>query len=319
MRLLLATILLLGAGSAIHADVAAELNHMLEKFPAADKNQDGVLSEQEALDFTVARVWKRRINGGQGMGDRRLADAYESRSHGPMPYRLLKPVETVPGKRYPLIVSLHGAGGVGDDNLSNLRHWNGRMARPGWRKDHPCYVLVPQAIPGANWGPKPDMPALKDVYVKNILPPVFEVIEQLREEFPIDGRRIYALGASMGGSGTWNILAARPDLFAAAIPVCAGAFPVEHAEKLAAIPLWIFHGHSDRTVSVERSRDAFAALKQVNANVKYTEMLGIGHSAWIQAFNYEGDDEIRGFTTSFSGDRCDRTSKVWDWLFGQHR
>jgi predicted peptidase len=267
----------------------------------------------------VARLWKRRINRGQGMGNRKRAENYESHKHGPMPYRVLKPVSVEEGKQYPLIVSLHGAGGVGDDNLSNLRYWNGIMTLPKWRELYPCYVLVPQAIPGSNWGPKPAMAALADVYVKDMLPLVFEVVEQLREEHPIDGNRIYALGASMGGSGTWNILAAKPEMFAAAIPVCAGQFPEHYAEKLTGIPLWIFHGYADNTISVDRSRDAFAALKKAGANVKYTEMRGVGHAAWVPAFRYVGDDRIRGYETSYSGEECDRTDQVWDWLFAQHK
>ncbi len=44
----------------------------------------------------------------------------------------------------------------------------------------------------------------------------FELIESLRREFPIDDDRLYGVGLSMGGFGTWDILQRKPELLAAA-------------------------------------------------------------------------------------------------------
>lgn len=317
MRLLLAGVLSLCLTPCAFADVESELSRMFAKVPEADANGDGTLSEREAMDYVVRAAWKRRVNRGSGLRDKSLADVHERRQHEGMPYRLMRPLSTEPGRRYPLVVSLHGAGGVGDDNASNLRQWNGVMAAPEWRKKYPCFVLVPQSLPGAMWGPKPNRPELADLYVKNMLPLVRGLIQQLQQELPIDGSRIYVLGSSMGGSGTWNIITAAPELFAAAIPVCGGRFPEEQAGKLVDIPIWCFHGDADRTVPVSRSRDAFAKLKQIGGNIKYTELRDVGHAAWVPAFVYQGDDETKGYLTRYSGERCDRTPKVWDWLFRQ--
>ncbi|MCP5120158.1 MAG: hypothetical protein GY953_55890, partial [bacterium] len=315
MRLLRAVALSLCLGPLGFADIESELSHMLAEVPAADADRDGVLSEHEAMDYVVRTVWKRKINRGSSLRDKTLADAYEKHEHRGMPYRLMKPLDVKPGQRYPLIVSLHGAGGVGNDNVSNLRQWNGVMAAPEWRNKYPCFVLVPQSLPGAMWGPKPSRPELANLYLKDMLPLIFEVILQLQEEFPIDANRVYALGSSMGGSGTWNIIAAAPEKFAAAIPVCGGRFPEAQADRLVNIPIWAFHGDADRTVPVDRTRDAFAKLKQLGGNIKYTELRGVGHAAWVPAFVYQGDDETKGYRTRFGGERCDRTPNVWDWLF----
>ena len=80
----------------------------------------------------------------------RMPDVYEARTYKSLPYRLLPPLRIEPSRRYPLIISLHGSGGIGDDNLSNLRSWNGIMARSEWRKKYPCFGLVPQRRPGGN-------------------------------------------------------------------------------------------------------------------------------------------------------------------------
>ena len=237
-----------------------------------------------------------------------------------MPYRLLKPLRTKPDQLYPLIISLHGSGGIGNDNRSNLRNWNGIMAQQSWREKYPCVVIVPQRKPGGIWGPKPDDDRVKDYYVRNDLLKVFELIDVIKKEFPIDDSRIYALGSSGGGIGTWNSLVARPNLFAAAIPVCGRfTFGSEQINLIKDIPIWSFHGDADPLVDVENSRSAFSMLSEHYAVMKYTELRGVKHNSWLQAFNYQGDDEKKGYVTRYSNDRCDRSQDVWRWLFRQYK
>ena len=303
-----------------HADVADELAHMLNKYPEADTNRDGTLTEDEAGIYILRYVQRKRPNRGTGIGDRALIDLYEARTYKSMPYRILKPLNIEPGRRYPLIVSLHGSGGIGDDNRSNLRFWNGVMAQKQWREKYPAIVIVPQRKPGGYWGAKPDDERFKDYYIRRDLLPVFEIIDQIKQEFSIDESRIYALGSSGGGIGTWNILLSRPNLFAAAIPVC-GRFPFKDNDvaTLAEIPLWCFHGDVDQLIPVDESRRAFDELSKAGGRIKYTELHNIKHNPWVQAFTYTGDDESKGYLTKHSNDRCDLTTNVWDWLFRQRK
>jgi len=310
------TFLFLLAATAL-ADVGSDLERMLAAHPTADSDGDGTLSEQEAADYIYRSRQGGRMNRGIGIEDESLAQSYEARAYGAMPYRLMKPLHVEPGRLYPLIVSLHGSGGVGDDNLSNLRFWNGVMAQPRWREQFPAFVLAPQRRPGGVWGPKPDMPEAADLYVRNDLPSTFEIIELLQREFPIDENRIYAVGSSGGGAGTWNIIAAKPEMFAAAIPVC-GRFNPAYASRLKRLPIWVFHGDADPLISVEFSRQAFAAISEVGGNIKYTELRGVKHPSWIQAFTYHGDDQSKGYMTRAS-ESADRTTQVWQWLFRQQK
>ncbi len=71
-------------------------------------------------------------------------DLYEEHTFKGMPYRLLKPIDFDPSRTYPLILSLHGKGGCGTDNIKNLRIWTQAMAEPDLRRKHPCFVLAPQ-------------------------------------------------------------------------------------------------------------------------------------------------------------------------------
>lgn len=90
----------------------------------------------------------------------------------------------------------------------------------------------------------------------------------------------------MGGYGTWDALARRPDFFAAAIPICGGGDP-STVEKFKHVPIWCFHGDEDRAVNVERSREMIEALKAAGGSPKYTEYAGVGHDSWTRTFQNE--------------------------------
>src|SRR5207237_1176997 len=110
-----------------------------------------------------------------------------------------------------------------------------------------------------------------------------KAVDALQKEFPIDERRIYITGLSMGGYGTWDALAKRPELFAAAAPICGGG-DTSSISKFKDVPIWAFHGADDKTVPVEETRQMIAALKAAGAQPKYTEYAGVGHNSWSQTY-----------------------------------
>ena len=57
------------------------------------------------------------------------------------------------------------------------------------------------------------------------------------------------MGQSMGGAGTWNLIASRPRFFAAAV-TCCGSISLDDGTGSVETPLWNFHGASDQTVPV---------------------------------------------------------------------
>jgi poly(3-hydroxybutyrate) depolymerase/Ca2+-binding EF-hand superfamily protein len=114
---------------------------------------------------------------------------------------------------------------------------------------------------------------------------VMALIRSVIKEFPVDERRLYITGQSMGGSGTWGMLAAYPDVFAAAVPVC-GTGDVTSAPAIVAggTAVWSFHGDADPTVPVQASRKMFAALHAAGGFPKYTEFRGVKHDSWVDAY-----------------------------------
>ncbi len=127
-------------------------------------------------------------------------DLYEPYPDDEMPYRLMKPLGFDSDKRYPVIVSLHGGGGRGTDNRKQLRGWNKPLAEEQRRSDYPSYVLAPQST--RLW----DAAHLKKIK---------DIVAALPS---VDMDRIYILGHSMGGHGTYILIQIDPGYFAAAAP-----------------------------------------------------------------------------------------------------
>ncbi len=219
-----------------------------------------------------------------------LEKKFEARTHKSdwvMPYRLFRPEAA--GK-LPLLMYLHGSGGLGDDNLKQLAFGNIFGTRvwllPENQKRFPCYVVVPQTDRGwarydlsqQSQGPAKVLPGLGDGSRMAL-----EVVDALRREFAIDERRIYVMGQSMGGAGTWNVITYRPQFFAAAA-ICCGSISTEDGTGSIATPLWDFHGDSDQTVPVSVSRDRIAARRKAGGHPLYTEYAGVDHNVWEWAF-----------------------------------
>lgn len=219
-----------------------------------------------------------------------LENKFEARTHKSdwnMPYRLFRPEG--PGK-LPLVIFLHGSGGLGDDNQKQLAFGNIFGTRvwllPENQKRFPCYVIAPQTDRG--WA-KYDLTQEENGKAK-VLPGLgdgnrlaLEIIDSLLHEFPIDDHRIYVMGQSMGGAGTWNILAGRPHFFAAAV-ICCGSVSTEKGAESLNTPLWAFQGNSDQTVPVSLSRARIATRRKAGGHPLYTEYAGVDHNVWEWAF-----------------------------------
>lgn len=200
-------------------------------------------------------------------------------------YRLFTPEGYDKKKRYPLTLWLHGSGG--DKKIYDLHPptapverrtglWR-LLAQPENQTKHQTFALVPRCPPEERWD------ALKSDEPSATMRLVLEVLDVLQDEFSVDGKRLSVIGSSLGGFGAWDVIAKRPKMFAAAIPICGGGDPTK-ARLIAKTPVWAFHGDQDEAVSVEKSREMIAAIKKVGGSPKYTEYKGIGHNSWEPAF-----------------------------------
>jgi len=207
-------------------------------------------------------------------------------ARGVLPYRILTPEKIESGVRYPLVVFLHGAGERGDDNSRQLQHGGSMFSNAANRAKFPAFVIFPQCSNEkrwveVNWGdPQPHQQPKEPSEPLSL---VIELVPSLMKSLPIDPSRVYVMGISMGGFGTWDIAARHPEWFAAAVPICGGA-DNSTAPLLAKMPIWTFHGDKDTTVQPVRTRSMVEALGKAGGNPKDTELPGIAHNSWTPAF-----------------------------------
>ncbi len=242
-----------------------------------------------------------RMNG-------RLASPYEYRT------------APVPGKKYPIVIMMHGVGETANcrgrcntatnpeqyNNDHNLYH-GGREhleainADPGDPKHWPGFVLFPQVY-GA-WGYSYDD---GEVSQQNLqVQQVARMVEVLITMYPIDPNRIYIHGLSNGGAGTHLFVYDHPDLIAAAGPMSGalshgyegdygfnefGApndYPPE--ETMVHIPIWQFQGGQDKNPTPTRTLNSLQQIYDAGGYIRYYEYPNFGHNVWWYAYNREPD------------------------------
>lgn len=205
-------------------------------------------------------------------------------------YRLLRPESEQKGEKYPLVLFLHGAGERGSDNERQLTHGGQMWLNPVNREKYPAFVLAPQCPLSGYWAYAkrphsllPDEMPL-DVPTSAIFTTLKELLDSYLTMPQVDKDRIYVIGLSMGGMGTYDMAVRFPEIFAAAVPICGTVNPAR-LKAAKGVAFRIFHGDADSVVPLEGSREAYKALKAAGAKVKYREFPGVNHGSWNPAFN----------------------------------
>lgn len=198
---------------------------------------------------------------------------------------------------WPLVLFLHGAGERGHGDGRDLS----RVSRHGpWRAPavvQGCLLVAPQCPSGKTW----------PSYAKELV----RLVGNVGTHYPVDARRRYITGISMGAFGAWAAAAAAPNIFAAIVPICGGfsaplpkgarlldlrklAKATLDAAKLSPLrhmPAWLFHGGLDKVVDVNGSIGTAAVLrsqKRMTRSVRLTIYKGRGHVIWGPAYRHRG-------------------------------
>jgi predicted peptidase len=224
-----------------------------------------------------------------------------------MPYRLLLPENYDPAKKYPLILFLHGSGERGRDNEKQLVHGANLFLRDSIRKKYPAIVVFPQCSDSSYWsnvtfGYDSTKKRVGFNFSMNEQPTtamklLLKLIDQLQHNYRLSKKQLYVGGLSMGGMGTFELVARKPKLFAAAFPICGGGDSTT-AKKLIKTNWWIFHGLKDDVVLPEFSKTMATAIQSKGGNVKLTLYPHANHNSWDPAF---------------------AERELLSWLFAQHK
>ena len=184
-----------------------------------------------------------------------------------------------------LVVYLHGGPKRGNDNVLQMQEQT-IFTIAGYLKERNIHavMLVPQCPDSLTWGVETNEA-------------VRQLIEDYTERGEVDAHRIYLLGGSMGGTGTWLMASAYPCLFAAVMPV-AGNPETADSDRVANTPVYTVMGSNDRLMTVPRVVDFVERLK------------GKGGEAIMDVEN--GWGHVQTCTDSYTPQRL-------DWIFSHTR
>jgi poly(3-hydroxybutyrate) depolymerase len=196
-----------------------------------------------------------------------------------LPYHMYVPTAYNGTKAFPLIVALHGLGGTEDAFFSN---YESKLPPLAEQKGYIVAAPLGYRVDGSyGWGlgnPPPDAATrrVQDLSEQDVM----QVLAHVRQQYKIDENRIYLMGHSMGGIGTWKIAAKYPDIWAAIAPFSGSGQPAT-IERFKHIPEFVVHGDNDPTVNVSGSRTMVAKMKELGVEVTYVEVPGGNHGSVV--------------------------------------
>lgn len=212
-----------------------------------------------------------------------------------MGYHLYVPRSYDPQKPSALVVALHGYG------VNHVFFFSFVKELPALCEQHGFICVAPMGYSPSGWyGAPMTVPGAPPPGSKLPVPQtgsdeeqlrerqlserdVMKVLEIVRQEYRIDPRRIFLMGHSMGGFGTWFLGQKHLDTWAALAPMSGineNGLKALDFKKLARKPVLVAVGEKE-TDTVVTSKKAVEALKAVGGDVTYVEIAGGDHGSMV--------------------------------------
>jgi fibronectin type 3 domain-containing protein len=202
----------------------------------------------------------------------------------PMAFRLKFPKSyTNPdsvGKKYPIMLFLHGAGEVGCPTNNGVYNNEKQLyLGAGLFRDFvdknvfDGFLLYPQMVnKDGCWG------AWGATTTANFST-VIAIIDSLVKYARVDIDRVLCNGLSGGGYGAWRIADIFPQRIAKIIP-SAAAGSTSNRTNFVHIPIWFATGGKDADPSPAQADYTFNRMKEIGADIRYTRYPDLGHAVW---------------------------------------
>lgn len=172
-------------------------------------------------------------------------------------------------KKWPLIIYLHGGSSRGIDTMK--LYCCGIPDQIYRGREFPFVIVAPQCPVNQGWS--------TDNWFGNFF-------REVTTKYRIDTNKVYLTGISLGGSGTWYLAIKYPGIFAAIAPISGFTrhmdYIIKNRDKLVDMPIWAFHGKTDKVVQFEETEWIVNKLAGKNKNLKFTTEPDAGHSIdWL--------------------------------------
>ena len=177
-------------------------------------------------------------------------------------------------KKWPVIFFFHGIGEKGEDLNKLLPYGVLRYLGNGGKLD--AIVIAPQCPGESHW-------ADDNREEKKLV----QFVPEMTEKYNIDTNRMYLTGLSMGGRCSWKLALAMPGTFAAMLFVC-GRTNTYEFETLNNMPIWMFHGAKDSTVSFDREIVKYILPTLHEKNYEYYKLTvfpTMSHEIWNTVYD----------------------------------
>lgn len=169
--------------------------------------------------------------------------------------------------KWPVIYFFHGIGESGSDLEDLLPYGVLKYLTSGGKLD--AIVIAPQCPGDSHW-------ADTDVEEEKLV----QFVPEMTAKYNIDTDRMYLTGLSMGGRCTWKLALAMPDTFAAIAVVC-GRTNTYEFDTIRNMPIWMFHGAQDGTVSFDNINKILPVLAENDHRYyKLTVYPYMSHDIW---------------------------------------
>jgi len=226
----------------------------------------------------------------------------------PVSYLVQLPPEYDPLRRYPTIVTLHGAGTTA---ARQIDWWAGAWTEGGWRAGQATrrgYIVLAPA-----WATEHQT---QYRYSAREHAAVLDSLRDACRRFAVDTDRVFLTGHSMGGDAAWDLGLAHPDLWAGVIPIVARSdryctFYWENAEL---VPFYFVSGELDGDKMVRNARDLDRYLIH-RYNTTVVEYRGRGHEHFSDEIQRLFDWMSRFRRNFFPKEFAASTMRPWDNFF----
>lgn len=218
------------------------------------------------------------------------------------------PPEYDPHRRYPAILTLHGAG-YGPEH--QIDWWAGPRTQQGWRAGQASrhgYIVIAPA-----WTLEHQK---QYQYSAREHAAVLDTLRAACQRFSIDTDRVFLTGHSMGGDAAWDIGLAHPDLWAGVLPIAAKSdkYCTFYGENAALVPFYFVIGGMDSSRMVANSVDWDRYLRK-GYNTTVVEYQGRGHESFsdeiLRIFDWMGRQRRNFAPKEFTA----VTMRPWDNFF----
>jgi poly(3-hydroxybutyrate) depolymerase len=193
-----------------------------------------------------------------------------------MEYALFVPSTYEKDKKSPLIIALHGLG----SKPQEIIRYPGLTDQA---EKHGYIVAAPMGYNSSGWYGSKGLKSAKttpenlgELSEKDVM----NVLALVRKDYSVDDKRIYLMGHSMGGAGTFHLGRKYPDIWAGLAPI-APAVAVfglnDFVDKIKHIPVIVIQGDADKLVPVTGVRRWTDKMKKLDMKYEYIEVAGGGH------------------------------------------